>query len=230
MSDLDSLQDILDIRFNDVAIATQALTHSSYINENPGLESNERLEFLGDAVLGLVVAQTLYENFPDLEEGDLTKLRAAVVRRDALSRLAETIHLGEYLLLGKGEEAGGGRDKSLNLAGALEAVIGAIYLDRGEDVARRFILHLIEDELKQVLSRQGETDYKTELQEVMQSRRHITPTYRLVEATGPDRCRVFTVEVLSGVTVMGVGSGRNKKAAEREAAHAALAQISGQAS
>ncbi len=230
MSDLDSLQDILGIRFNDVAMATQALTHSSYINENPGLESNERLEFLGDAVLGLVVAQTLYERFPDLEEGDLTKLRAALVRRDALSRLAQAIHLGEYLLLGKGEEASGGREKPLNLASVLEAVIGAIYLDQGEDAARRVVLRLIEDELTQVLTRRGETDYKTRLQEVMQSRRHITPTYRLLETTGPDHCRVFTVEVLAGVTVLGAGSGRNKKTAEREAARAALAQISGQAS
>lgn len=222
MTDIEALQDKLAVSFNNVCLLERALTHSSFTNENPGAESNERLEFLGDAVLGLIVAQHLYEQFSDLDEGQLTRLRAAVVCRDALSRMARAMGLGESLRLGKGEEATGGREKPLNLACVLEAVIGAIYLDQGEETARRFVLSIVEEEMSRAISQNSESDFKSRLQEVLQSNRHITPTYRLVEATGPDHCRVFTVEVLAGDVILGTGSGRSKKLAEIEAARRAL--------
>ena len=139
MADLAALQQTLGISFNDLSLLEQALVHSSYINENPGFAptSNERLEFLGDAVLGLIVAEKLYQDFPQFTEGEMTKLRSALVRRDTLARMARAIRLGDYLYLGKGEEASGGRHKPANLAGALEAVIAAIFLDQGLSYCQR---------------------------------------------------------------------------------------------
>ena len=150
MTDLAALQQTLGVAFNDASLLEQALVHSSYINENPDFAptSNERLEFLGDAVLGLVVAEKLYQDFPHLTEGEMTKLRAALVRRDTLVRMARAIRLDDHLYLGKGEEAGGGRHKPANLAAALEAVIAAIFLDRGPSTARDFILRLLDTELE----------------------------------------------------------------------------------
>ncbi len=227
MTNLEKLQEVLKVHFNNAGLLEQALTHSSYINENAGVGSNERLEFLGDAVLGLVVARELYEKYPDLAEGDLTKLRASLVRRDALSRMALSINLGEFLCLGKGEESSGGREKPLNLASALEAVIGAIFLDLGLEPAQTVITSIIEPEMKQVFVRPDNVDYKSLLQEMVQSRHHITPSYKLLDASGLDHSRIFTVQAQAGETVLGTGSGSSKKIAEMDAARASIEKLTG---
>ncbi len=224
MAELAVLQEILGVSFKDLSRLEQALVHSSYINENPDFAptSNERLEFLGDAILGSVVAEKLYQDLPSFTEGEMTKLRAALVRRDALARAARAISLGDYLYLGKGEEASGGRRKPVNLAGALEAVIAAIFLDQGSATAKNFILRLFNKELQKVVSQGAGVDYKSQLQELIQAREQQTPDYYVIEATGPDHDRRFTVEVRAGDTVLGRGSGKSKKEAETEAARSAL--------
>jgi ribonuclease-3 len=226
--DLAALQRTLGVYFEDKALLEQALIHSSYVNENPSLApvSNERLEFLGDAVLGLIVAKKLYQDYPDLAEGEMTKLRSALVRRDTLNRMAQSIRLGEYLYLGKGEEASGGMNKPANLAAALEALIAAVFLDRGSDIARDFILRLIDKELERVVRQGAGADCKSELQELVQAREQETPTYYVIEATGPAHAKIFTVEVRLGDTVLGRGTGTSKKEAETEAARLALKKLS----
>ena len=228
MADLAALEQTLGISFNDLSFLEQALVHRSYINENPGLAlaSNERLEFLGDAVLGLVITEKLYLEYPQCSEGEMTKLRSALVRRDTLARIARTISLGNYLYLGKGEEASGGRYKLANLAGALEAVIAAVFLDQGSTTARDLVLRLLNKELQKVVSHGVKTEYKSQLQELIQSRQQPTPTYHLAEAVGPAHDRKFTVEVRVGNTVLGRGSGKSKKAAETGAARLALERLS----
>ncbi|MBA7671881.1 Ribonuclease 3 [subsurface metagenome] len=227
MAELAVLQEILGVSFKDLARLEQALVHSSYINENPDFAptSNERLEFLGDAVLGLVVAEKLYQDLPSFTEGEMTKLRAALVRRDTLARAARAISLGDYLYLGKGEEASGGRRKPVNLAGALEAVIAAIFLDQGSATAKNFILRLFNKELQKVVSQGAGVDYKSQLQELIQAKEQQTPAYYVIEAKGPDHDRRFTVEVRAGDTVLGRGSGKSKKEAETEAARSALERL-----
>jgi len=228
LADLAALQEILGVSFEDSSLLEQALIHSSYINENPdlALTSNERLEFLGDAVLGLIIAEKLYHDLPSLTEGEMTKLRAALVRGDTLARAARAVGLGDYLYLGKGEEASGGRHKPANLAGGLEAVIAAIFLDQGSAVAENFILRLFNEELEKAISQGGGADYKSQLQELIQAKEQQTPAYYVVEAKGPDHDRRFTVEVRVGDTVLGRGTGKSKKAAETEAARSALEQLS----
>ncbi len=226
MTDLAVLQNTLGVSFKDPSLLEQALVHSSYINENMGITtSNERLEFLGDAVLGLIIAQELYRRLPQSSEGEMTELRSSLVRGDALSRLAKAISLGDYLYLGKGEEASGGRRKPANLAGAMEAVIAAIFLDQGFNVTRDFILRLMDKELDKALSRGIAPDYKSQLQELIQAKHQQTPTYQVLEAVGPDHDRRFSVEVRVGDTVLGRGSGKSKKLAEIEAARSALDQL-----
>jgi ribonuclease-3 len=222
LADLAALQKTLGVSFNNPSLLEQALVHGSYANENPDIAtSNERLEFLGDAILGLIIAEELYRRFPQYSEGELTKLRASLVRRDALSRMARAISLGNYLYLGKGEEASGGRRKPANLAGAFEAIIAAIFFDQGLAAARDFVLRSADKELSQGI----EADYKSQLQEIIQARHQQPPTYRLIETTGPDHDRTFTVEVRAGDTVLGRGSGKSKKMAETEAARSALARL-----
>ena len=226
MADLNELQKNLGVVFNEPSRLEQALIHSSYSNENPefALCSNERLEFLGDAVLGFVVAEKLYEDFPDYPEGKMTKLRAALVRRETLARIARGICLGDHLSLGKGEEMSGGRNKPANLAAALEAVIAAVYFDQGMAGVRDFILRMIEPELSLVEETNITADYKSELQE-LQSRRQQAPTYHVTGATGPDHGKVFTVEVRLNGAVLGRGTGKSKKAAETAAARSALEDL-----
>ena len=227
MAELAVLQQILGVSFNDLSLLEQALVHSSYINENPDFAptSNERLEFLGDAILGSVVTEKLYHDLPSFTEGQMTKLRAALVRRDSLARAARGISLGDYLYLGKGEEASGGRLKPANLAGALEAVIAAIFLDQSSASAKNFILSLFNKELQQVVSQGAGIDYKSQLQELIQAREQQAPTYHVIEAKGPDHDRRFTVEARVGDTVLGWGSGKSKKEAEAEAARSALERL-----
>lgn len=228
MGVLSALQQILGISFNDPSFLEQAMVHSSYINENPDSASvsNERLEFLGDAVLGQVIAEKLYSDYPHFDEGEMTKLRSALVSRSNLARIARNIGLGNYLYLGKGEEASGGWSKPTNLAGALEAVIAAVFLDQDPATAKDFILRLLNKEIQKVVSQGVQTDYKSKLQEFIQSRQQQTPTYYVVEAEGLVHDRKFTVEVRVGDIVLGRGSGKSKKAAETEAARLALERLS----
>ena len=227
MTEPASLSETLKISFHNLSLLEQAMVHSSYINENPGYApfSNERLEFLGDAVLGFIVAEKLHQDYPHLTEGEMTRLRSVLVRRDTLVRIARAIRLGDYLYLGKGEEASGGRDKPANLAGALEAVIAAVYLDQGLTAIRELVLRLFNDELQKVVGEGAEVDYKSQLQELIQSKYQLTPNYRLIEATGPDHDKKFIVEVMVGEMVLGRGMGKSKKIAEAEAARSALEQL-----
>ncbi len=230
MPNLAALQNILGVDFKDPSLLENALTHSSYVNENPGagFTSNERLEFLGDAVLGLVAAEELYQEYPDLAEGQMTRFRAALVSREALAGMAKSNKIGDYLCLGNGEAAGGGRRRTANLAGAMEAVIAAVYLDSGLDATRAFILRLIIPELQKIIGRGNSIDYKSDLQELIQAKEGQRPEYYLVATTGPDHAPTFTVEVRLGDRVLGKGSGSSKKAAESEAAHAALQNLPGE--
>jgi len=227
MESLAAAQQALGISFNNPLLLKEALVHGSYTNEFPHLApaTNERMEFLGDAVLGLVVAAKLYTDFSHLNEGEMTKLRAVLVRGNTLARVARDIGLGEYLLMGKGEEATGGRTKPANLAGALEAVIGAIFLDQDYGAAGDFVLRLLDSELEKAVSQGIATSSKSKLQELLQAREQQAPTYHVIEATGPAHERWFTVEVRLGDTVLGKGSGKSKKIAETDAAHAILRKL-----
>lgn len=221
------LQDVVGVKFGNVALLQQALTHPSYANENPGdiLADNDRLEFLGDAVLNFVVTEELYRDFPELNEGELTEFRVLLIRQDTLARCALRLGLGDYLLLGRGEELTGGRERETNLADAFEALIGAIFLDKGIEVARRFILAQLGDEIAAVRCQRRRRNYKALLQEYTQAKFRQLPVYQVVEVAGPDHFRCFTVEVKLGEQTIGVGSGRSKRMAEIEAARVACEKL-----
>lgn len=208
----------------DVSLLDHALTHRSYAYENGGIPNNERLEFLGDSVLGLVVTESLYADHPDMAEGQLAKLRAAVVNMRALAQIARGLDLGDYLLLGRGEEATGGRDKTSILADTTEALIGTVYLARGLEVSRRFVHHLV-DPLMASSARLGAgLDWKTSLQELAASGSLGSPDYRVSEE-GPDHEKVFTARVHIGAEVLGEGTGRSKKEAEQRSAELAWNEL-----
>ena len=220
-----ALDRILGVRFKDAGIREMALTHRSFAFENELPANNERLEFLGDAVLGIVVTDMAYREFPELPEGELAKLRAAIVNMGALADVARDIGVGRYVLLGKGEELSGGRDKSSILADALEALLGAVYLDRGLDVARKLIVRLFRPRMIAYVRGEGERDYKTILQELASADRHALPEYRITER-GPDHQKEFTATVHLGGKAWGRGIGRSKKEAEQQAAHEAYVRLS----
>jgi ribonuclease-3 len=225
--DIAELQKSLVVSFRQPALLEQALVHSSYINENPActIGHNERLEFLGDAVLDFIVADKLYREFSQLSEGEMTKLRAVLVRRDTLARIARDIRLGDYLYMGRGEESSGGRNKTPNLAGALEAVIAAAYLDLGITATEKMVAGLLAEEWQKLTSRAADIDYKSKLQELTQSQYQSMPVYRLVSETGPDHSKIFKIEVIINKKVLGTASGKSKKLAETEAARLALQQL-----
>lgn len=213
----------LGVIFKDAALLQQAMYHRSYLNESvEPTESNERMEFLGDAVLGLVVSEKLYRDYPGLSEGHLSQLRAILVRWDALARVAGRIDLGDYLVLGRGEEMSGGRTRPSNLAAALEALIGAAFLDGGMAHAKKLVLKLLKPDFEDIAAQGITADSKSELQHLAQTRWHQIPEYRLLSSEGPDHAKLFTVEVLVGNQVVGQGQGRNKKQAELNAARQAL--------
>ena len=213
----------LGVLFKDGALLQQAMYHRSYLNEaGESVESNERMEFLGDAVLGLIVSDKLYRDYPGLSEGHLSQLRAILVRWDALARVAGRINLGDYLVLGRGEEMSGGRERPSNLAAALEALIGASFLDGGMTAARKLVLKLLKPDFEEIAAQGVTADSKSELQHLAQTRWHEIPAYRLLSSEGPDHAKLFTVEVLVGNQVVGQGQGRNKKQAELNAARQAL--------
>ena len=227
MIDWNDCQKNLGISFRQVSLLEQAFVHLSYLNENPGFArpSNERLEFLGDAVLNFIVTEKLYKEFSKLPEGELTEIRASLVCRDSLTALASSLKLGDWLLLGRGEEANGGRAKASNLANAMEALIGALYLDQGLDKARKFILRQLKPELGKIKAGKTTPNYKALVQELIQGQKRPTPVYRLVEATGPDHSKQFTAEILVDGEALGRGTGKSKKVAESQAAKAAWEKL-----
>src|SRR5215831_16771502 len=227
-----TLSRTLKYSFRDATLLQAALVHTSYVNERPGrgLESNERLEFLGDAVLGVVVAHRLYELRPESQEGELTVLRAWLVRQSTLARWARQVGLGPHLMLGRGESRGGGRDRPALLSRGFEALIGAVYLDGGLDAARAVLLPLIDSEVQVGFSPQRVVDAKSRLQQVTQARFESTPIYNLVDHSGPGHAPVFVVEVHAGPEINARGSGHSKRAAQQAAAHAALQMLNVQES
>lgn len=227
-TDLRKLQrDFLHLKFRDPALLEQALVHRSYLNEapEPGTLSNERLEFLGDAVLGVVVARWLFDRYPDLPEGRLTELRSHLVKSETLALVAARLHLGDYLKLGRGEEATGGRRRTLNQARALEAVIGAVFIDRGFRTTEKWLLRILDHELSALGGGEMPEDAKSRLQHAAQLHFGSTPRYRILQTEGPEHDKLFSVEVVIGERPFGFGRGRSKRIAEREAAVDALAVI-----
>jgi ribonuclease III len=217
---------LLDSLHADISpeLLTLALTHRSFAYENGGLPTNERLEFLGDSVLGIVVTETLYRQYPDWSEGQLAKLRAAVVNAGALADVARTLGLGEYLYLGRGEETTGGRDKSSILADTMEAVFGAVFLHSGIEAAREVIHGLFDPLIERAAELGAGLDWKTSLQEVAAAAGLGLPEYRVTDV-GPDHAKEFSAEAVVGGEVMGDGVGRSKKVAEQRAASTAYARI-----
>ncbi len=224
---LSELQEKMGIRFADQLLLQQALTHASYLNEDPSwsLGDNERLEYLGDAVVDFLAADYLYHRFPHLPEGELTDLRARLVCTEALARLAEFLDLGDRLRMGHGEERSGGRARASVLADALEALLGAVYLDQGLAAARGFLVPLLEPLVESLQDRGELRDAKTRLQEWSQSALRVTPEYVMVSETGPDHAKSFRVQVMVEGAVMGEGMGTSKQAAERAAARSALERV-----
>ena len=218
--DINELQEKLEYKFKDEGLLLRALSHSSYANENHSAGgSNERLEFLGDSVLGFITAENFFENYKNFPEGELTKLRAAMVCEKSLAGFAKEINLGSYLMLGRGEMITGGKERPSIQADAFEAVIAAIYLDGGMDAARKFVLKYIDEAIRR---HQSVKDYKTMLQEVVQRNPGELVEYVLVGETGPDHDKRFEVEVHLNSNVIGKGVGKSKKRAEQEAAREAL--------
>lgn len=213
--------------FRDPSLLRRALTHRSFANEHPEevLEDNERLEFLGDAVLDFIVAAFLYHRFPEMREGRLTSLRAALVRTETLARLAAEVGIDRELRLGRGEEESGGRTRPPNLCAAFEAVVGALYLDQGLAAVQAWLEPMLGTVVERVLRAELDKDARSLLQEWSQARLGLTPVYRTVAAEGPDHAKAFTVQVSIGGQVVGEGSGRSKQAAARAAAEAALLRL-----
>jgi ribonuclease-3 len=225
---LNEIQSCVNYNFKDIKLLNTSLTHSSYANENKmrSYESNERLEFLGDAILNLIVSEYLYYHFSKLPEGELTKKRATVVCESSLAFAARKINLGNYILLGKGEETTGGRNRDSLLADAFEALIGAVYIDGGLTSTRTFLLGMFEEEVIYAISKGNLfIDYKTELQEILQKRTKSKIEYKVEKEVGPDHNKKFYMNVIVENKVIGSGMGRNKKEAEQMAAKKALYRI-----
>lgn len=223
------LMERLGVAMGDAGLYQEAVTHASYVHEHPelGVVSNQRLEFLGDAVLGLAVSTRLFEQFGDWSEGRLTRARAGLVCTPTLARVARTLGLGEALLLGRGEEGAGGRERANNLADAFEALVGAVYLDLGPAAAGEFVWRCLDGELEGFLQGAHDGDYKSSLQEKMQRESDAEPEYRILTEQGPDHDKLFTVGVYQAGRLLGQGVGRSKKEAAQEAARKALESLPG---
>ena len=229
MPDLSALQERIGYSFRDSDLLRLALTHPSVAHESPGTtQHNQRLEFLGDAVLGLVLSRELYEKFSGFGEGPLTKARAHLVNRRALAAQARRLGLGEHLILSRGEESSGGRERQSCLADAFEALIGAVFMDAGFEAARAFTLRFFQEELAEVNRIPILENPKGELQEMLQAQSPQAPRYEMTSMAGPDHDRVFECAVYHEAIELGRGRGKSKKAAESAAAHAALDKLRGQ--
>jgi ribonuclease III len=224
MPDLHDLEEALGVTFRDRALLELALTHRSHAFEAGGLPTNERLEFLGDAVLGLVVTDRIYRAFPDSAEGRLAKIRAAAVNTRSLAEVARELQIGAQVRLGRGEEQSGGRDKDSILADTMEAVLGAVYIDRGMDTAFALVRRLFDQLLEDIAVRRESLDYKTSLQELTAAELSTLPVYELSEE-GPDHQKRFSAVVVIDGQEMGEGEGRSKKEAEQAAARVAFARL-----
>jgi ribonuclease III len=225
--DIEKFQEQIGIQFKQGDLLRQALTHSSYINEqhDDGLKDNERLEYLGDAVLDFVTADMLYNRFPDMNEGELTRLRSALVRTEALAHLATDCKLGEILLVGKGEGESGGLENQYNLCCTFEALIGAIFLDQGLEVVKEFVIPRLTELQTEVMEAAIRKDSRSQFQEWAQAKYNVTPEYRTISSSGPEHEKEFTVELFIGERAITLGQGRTKRAAAQSAARNALRKI-----
>ena len=224
--ELNQLEDKLGVKFNQLELLNVALTHTSYANEGErNISNNERLEFLGDAVLELASSTYFFKNFPQLSEGELTKTRANLVCQASLAKIANKLGLGKILLLGNGEQTGGGRKRESTLEDAFESILGAIYLDNGWEAARDCACRMIEPELESVKIGKAPEDYKSLLQEQIQKKSCSVPKYIELNATGPDHMKTFEFAVEIDGKIFGKGKGRSKKIAEQMAAHKALKKL-----
>ena len=216
----------LGYTFKNKELLSNALTHKSFVKKDGNTKNNERLEFLGDSVLGFTVAEYLYKNYKELPEGELTKIRAMVVCEECLFKVSEKIGLGEAIFMGKGEEHTDGRKRPSILSDAMEAVFAAIYLDSDIDTVKKIIINLLKDEIVKAAGQRNIKDYKTVLQELVQKDSVHTPVYQLLKEEGPDHNKTFTCAVLLDGKVFGEGTGKTKKEAEKEAARKALLRLS----
>lgn len=220
----EELEKTIGVAFKDKNLLKQAFVHRSYLNEARGIkESNERLEFLGDAVLSLLTSQFLYKQYPDFPEGTLTNIRSGLVKTTSLAATAESLHLGELLFLSHGEEASGGRKNPSLLADTFEALLGAMYLDGGLETARTYLAQYLFPNAKDIVENKAYIDYKSFLQEIIQEESKISPTYRVVKSEGPDHAKTFWVEVVVEGKTLGAGKGKSKQEAEQAAAASTLA-------
>lgn len=220
----DNLEEKIKIRIKDKDLLKTAFIHRSYLNEHPEekLPSNERLEFLGDAVLGLIISKYLYENYPQNPEGDLTNFRSSIVNSRSLAQVATSLKLGEYLYLSRGEEATGGRNRQYILANTFESLVGAIFLDQGIQVTQKFIISHLVPSLSEIIKKKLYKDFKSLLQEKSQEDLGITPTYKVLEEKGPDHSKMFRIGVRIGDKTTSEGVGKSKQEAEQQAARSAL--------
>ncbi len=229
--ELKLFQKLAGIRFKSDMLLNLAFAHRSYANEIPGeTENNEKLEFLGDSVLGLIISENLFINSEDKNEGDLAKIKSFVVSEDILATVAKRIRVDNYILIGKGEEYSGGRNKKTLLADAMEAIIGAYYLDSGYALVKEFVLRLLLPEIDKVVEDRHKKDYKSLLQEYVQKKYRSYPKYAVVKKSGPDHDKTFVIEVTINNVSYGKGVGKNKKEAEQQAAGMAYNRLTGAAS
>ena len=227
MKDLKDLEKILQIQFEDVSLLDKATTHRSYLNESPdnSLKNNERLEFLGDAVLELIVSEYLFSKYTEREEGELTSFRSATVRTTTLAETSRELGFGEFLKMSKGEEDSGGKDKDYLLANLFEAILGAIYEDKGYDVCKKYLYRVLIPKIENIVENRLDIDPKTQLQEVTQSLFKETPVYDVLKEEGPDHDKKFTVQAKISSKDLGVGEGTSKQKAEEEAARKSLEML-----
>jgi ribonuclease III len=225
--DINKLEKIIGFKFKDKELLKKSLTHRSFLNENKDedLKNNERLEFLGDAVLELIISEYLFHNFPERAEGELTSFRAAVVRTENLAKVSKELGIGQHLLMSKGEEMTGGREKEYLLANTFEALVGAMYLDQGYDVVKKFLIENLTPQIATIVKYRLDIDAKTKLQETTQTLFKATPVYKVIKEKGPDHDKVFTVTVMINRKVYGQGEGITKQKAEDAAASQALRKL-----
>jgi ribonuclease-3 len=230
MKNRKEVEEKLGITFKDPKLLKTALTHRSYLNEHRGmhLENNERLEFLGDAVLELIISSELFKKYPKKPEGELTAIRSALVRTESLAQESRLLGIGEHILMSKGEEVSGGKDKDFILANLYEAVLGAIYLDQGIEVCREFVKRTVLKKLNRVIDQELFIDPKTRVQELIQAKYKVTPTYTLIKQRGPDHDRTFTVGLKVGKKLMTKGTGISKQKAEEDAARKCIEKLEDQ--
>lgn len=221
---LNNLEEKIGSNFKDKDLLKTAFIHRSFLNEHPNekLPHNERLEFLGDSVLGFVISNYLYKKYPNHPEGDLTNFRSSIVNARILSKVAKNLNLGDYLYLSRGEEATGGRDRQYILANTYESLLGAIFLDRGLDKATDFVNKTLVPHLTDIIKKKLYKDYKSQLQEISQAKFNITPSYKLISERGPDHTKIFEIGVYLDKKLIAKGTGKSKQTSEQEAAKIAL--------